>query len=121
MPELEDDPQTKPDPQPEPDWSWYDLAHEERVKRRTYFIALPLVFLASTLPVPLLARWVGVERVELVGFPLMMFVFYVAVSLAAARWPVPRRIVARTLIGAFVASVLMAVWTAFLWRVGFFR
>ena len=122
MPEVKQEPtENKGDPQPESDWSWYDLAHEGRAKRRVFFIALPIVMLTTALLAPLLADWLDVEPLELIGLPVMGFAFYLAAPLAAARWPLDRHALARTFLSALGAAAYMAVWSALLWRIGVFR
>jgi hypothetical protein len=119
MSEFEMKPRATEQPPAEPDWSWYDLAHEERAKRRFFFIGMPVVLLAATLPLPLLHRWLGPERTELVIIPFMWFVFYLAFELSAARWPIARRVLAGAVLRAMIVTAIAAAWVAFLSSVGF--
>jgi hypothetical protein len=99
---------------PEPDWSWYDLATEERLKRRFHFVAVPIALLLSLLAGAALAPVFG-TRAFLLAYlivlsPLMAF----AMELFPMTRPVGsmrHRVLRRTgygLVGAIIYWTVLA-------------
>ena len=97
-----------PPPSPDPDWSWYDLAAEERLKRWFQFVAVPVLMLLALVGGTVLAPLIGAR-----GFTVAyLFALCPVVALGMELFPAARptgtvrqRLLRRTALCLVVTSV----------------
>ena len=86
MPEGETAKDNRPPPSPERDWSWYDLAAEERLKRYFHFLAVPTLMVLALVGGTILAPLIGTR-----GFTLIYLIALCPlVALAMELFPAAR-------------------------------
>ena len=100
-----------PPPSPEPDWSWYDLAGEERLKRYFHFIAVPAVMVLALVGGTMLAPLIGTRGFTLAYLLALCPLVALAMELFPAARPtgtMRQRLLRRTAL-CLVVTILYAV------------